>query len=404
MSVLSRGRLKIWLPPIRAPEGFFKKLSKSLLLSQTRGGIVEEFEQTFSSWLGVESVAVPSARSGLYFILKTLERTETKKEVILAAYNFHVMPTMVRAADFIPVFIDIEPRTYNIDTKQLKQAISEKTTAILVTHMYGLPADMDSILRLADKAGVPVIEDCAHALGATYKGRLVGTFGNAAIFSLSMSKPLPCGGGGMTAMRDPEMLATVREHVRTLPKASALSSMTIAAMAGMMAIGTHPIVYHLSTRRVMQLGHIIRKDIGNALFEERERPEGSQVPHRAILPLQAALGLKQLPMLDIMNQNRTKNAEELSKLLGRDIAPYPPCGRTHVYTHYAIRVKEPGTFRKALWKRGIQTRSSYIKNCSGREFKNTDEAQTSVIYLPVHSKMTRKEIEGLAQAVLEVTN
>ena len=111
-------------------------------------------------------------------------------------------------------FADVDPATFCMDPAALERAITDKTRAVVPTHLYGLPCDMDAILDIAGRHNLAVIEDCAHALGASYRGRPVGTFGDGALFSFQTLKPLNCYGGGMAVVRDAAVAARVRDAGR----------------------------------------------------------------------------------------------------------------------------------------------------------------------------------------------
>jgi len=119
------------------------------------------------------------------------------------------VPEMARVLGYRPVFADIDGSTFNIDPVKFEAAITGKTAAVVPTHLYGQPCDMDPIMKIARAHKLAVIEDCAHALGAKYKGRKVGTFGDASFFSFQMLKPLNAYGGGMAVTRNPVVAARV---------------------------------------------------------------------------------------------------------------------------------------------------------------------------------------------------
>ena len=112
------------------------------------------------------------------------------------------MPALAQVAGLKVVFADVDPATFTLDPAALERAITPATRAIVPTHLYGLPCDMDAIMAIARRHDLRVIEDCAHALGATYKGRPVGTIGDAGFFSFQTLKPLNCYGGGMALVAD----------------------------------------------------------------------------------------------------------------------------------------------------------------------------------------------------------
>src|SRR5207244_12140250 len=118
-------------------------------------------------------------------------------EIVLPALTFWVVPELARAAGLKVVFADVDPSTFTMDPSALERAITPATRAVVPTHLYGLPCDMDAILDIANRHGLRVIEDCAHTLGATYDGRPVGVLGDAAIFSFQTLKPLNLYGGGL---------------------------------------------------------------------------------------------------------------------------------------------------------------------------------------------------------------
>lgn len=127
-------------------------------------------------------------------------------EVIVPALSYVATAMAPLYQMAIPVFVDIDPVTYNIDVRQLEAKITERTRAIIPVHLHGLPADMDEILALARKHDLLVIEDAVQAQGARYKGRPPGSLGNAGVFSLNVEKSIPtCGEGGLITTDDPEL-------------------------------------------------------------------------------------------------------------------------------------------------------------------------------------------------------
>ena len=137
-------------------------------------------------------------------------------EVITSPYTFFATAGAIHRVGARPVFVDIDPRTYNIDPARLEQALTARTKAIIPVHLYGQAADMDPIMALAESRGIPVIEDAAQAIGAEYKGRRVGGIGHCGCFSFFPSKNLGgFGDGGMIVSRDPalgERLHILRNH------------------------------------------------------------------------------------------------------------------------------------------------------------------------------------------------
>src|SRR5471032_638903 len=145
------------------------------------GPHIAAFEEEFSRFLGgghVRTVSTEYGRMGLYFILKALD-LPAGSEIIVPALTFWVVPEITRVAGLTPVFVDIDPATFTMSPAAAERAITPKTRAILPTHLYGMACDLDPILALAKRHNLRVVEDCAHSLGTKYKGRMVGTDGDA---------------------------------------------------------------------------------------------------------------------------------------------------------------------------------------------------------------------------------
>ncbi|KUK36969.1 MAG: DegT/DnrJ/EryC1/StrS aminotransferase [Thermacetogenium phaeum] len=174
------------------------------------GPLVGEFEKRFAAYLGVaHAVAVVNGTAGLHLALKLLG-IGPGDEVIVPALTFIATVNPVIYTGARPVVVDVDPHTWNIDPAEIEKAITKHTRAIIPVHLYGNPADMDAILGLARKYGLYVIEDATEALGATYKGKKVGTFGRIGVFSFNGNKIITTGGGGMLVTEDPQLAHRAR--------------------------------------------------------------------------------------------------------------------------------------------------------------------------------------------------
>ena len=179
------------------------------------GQEVAEFERQFADLCGVEyAVGVNSGTDALVLALKALDIGEGD-EVITVPNSFIASTSCIVMAGAPPVFVDVR-EDYNIDPGLIEEAITPRTRAILLVHLTGRPADMDSVMEIASRYGIHVIEDCAQAVGAKYNGRLVGSFGSVGCFSLHPLKTLSaCGDGGVLTTNDPELyqeLMFLRNH------------------------------------------------------------------------------------------------------------------------------------------------------------------------------------------------
>jgi perosamine synthetase len=160
-------------------------------------GIISEFENNFSKYLGIKySLAQNNGTSTIHsaFFALGLKKDD---EVLVPAFTWHSGITPLLHLNLKPVFCEINPKTLTLDSKDLIKKINEKTKAILVTHLFGMPAEMDEIIKIKEKYGLKLVEDCSHAYGSEYKHKKVGNFGDISCFSMQGSKLLKAGEGGI---------------------------------------------------------------------------------------------------------------------------------------------------------------------------------------------------------------
>ena len=207
------------IPPLdlaQQYETISEEVSKAVLgvLASGRyigGPSVEGFEQQFAAYVGVsECVACNSGTDALYLALRAL-KIGPGDEVITTPFTFFATAEVISDAGATPVFVDIDPQTYNLDLNQLAAAITGKTRAIMPVHLFGQPINMTELMAIAQRHGLAVIEDCAQATGAEWAGQKVGSIGHIGCFSFFPTKNLgACGDGGALTTNDPQIAAEVR--------------------------------------------------------------------------------------------------------------------------------------------------------------------------------------------------
>ena len=179
------------------------------------GPYVEAFERDFSAFCGRKfGVAVSNGTLAIDLLIEALGIGEGD-EVILPSFTIVSCLNQVLRAGAVPVFIDSDPSTWNMDVNQLEDLITPKTKLIIAVHIYGLPVDMDPLLEIAKRHNIPVIEDAAESHGLLYKGRLCGSFGVASTFSFYANKNITTGEGGMV-VSDDSLLAEKIKYLRNL--------------------------------------------------------------------------------------------------------------------------------------------------------------------------------------------
>ena len=189
-------------------------------VNEAIGGVLEScafinsrsFEKDFAAYIGTDHcIGVGNGTDALTLAMKGMG-FGPGDELITAANTFIATAEGMGLTGATPVFVDCDPGTYNLDVNRLEEAITERTRAIVPVHLYGQPADMDAVMAMAAKHGLKVIEDCAQAHGATYKGRKVGTFGDAGCFSFYPGKNLGAyGDAGAVVTNDGELTTQIRK-------------------------------------------------------------------------------------------------------------------------------------------------------------------------------------------------
>ena len=174
------------------------------------GPKVEEFEEKFAAFVGTRyAIAVSSGTAGLHLAL-IAAGIGPRDEVITSPFSFVASSNAILYVGATPVFADVDPDTFNIDPKEIEKKITPRTKAILVVHIFGQPALMGPIMKLAKKHKLKVIEDACESLGATYRGKMAGTFGESAVFAFYPNKQMTTGEGGMLVTNDTKLDALFR--------------------------------------------------------------------------------------------------------------------------------------------------------------------------------------------------
>jgi dTDP-4-amino-4,6-dideoxygalactose transaminase len=194
------------LPPLDAVLGHYRAAYENGLI--TNADNVGKFEAAVAERLEVKHcVAVSSCTSGLMMSLRGLGVTG---EVIIPSFTFFATGHSARWNGLTPVFADCDPHTWNVDVADVERKITERTKALLIVHLYGNPANIEALTKLADRHNLKLIFDGAHAFGSKYRGRPIGGFGHAEVFSLSPTKLLVAGEGGLVTTNDASLAKAIR--------------------------------------------------------------------------------------------------------------------------------------------------------------------------------------------------
>ena len=380
------------------------------------GPAIKQFEDHFADFHSMRHAITASfGRMAFYYILQSLE-LPAGSEIIFPALTFWVVPEMARRAGLRPVFVDVDARSFNLDPARIEAALTERTRAIVPTHLYGQPCDMNRIAPIAKKHNLIVIEDCAQAAGARYRGRRVGTFGDAAFFSFQMLKGINTYGGGM-ALTDDAVLATkIRALAGTEPLpsvaelikrfASGIAARSLVSPKGFAWWG-FPIGAALSFASNADLSQY---------FWEKIRPL-EQFPgayRRRFSNVQAILGLRALHKLDEFNERSQSHADIYTRGLANCAAIETPRlidGAEHVYYQYCIYVSNPQLAKCRAIRRGVDFETTHVDVCASLPlFKDFAaecpgaEKTAQALQLPVYSRLRNSDVERVLKVVKEVAS
>jgi len=331
------------------------------------GENVRCLEKKIASFCGAKyAVGVASGTDALKISLQSCGIGKGD-EVITTPFTFIATAESIYSTGARIVFADIDPETYVLDPAEIERRINKKTRAILCVHLYGQPCDMHSIVRLARKYKLKLIEDCAQAIGAEYRGKKVGTFGDAGAFSFYPSKNLGAFGDG---------------------------GMIIANSKG-----------------IFEKARIIRVHGSSTKYEHTIHGCNSRIDE-----LQAVILLTKLKYLNRWNNARRKLAayynRGLAELEQRGIVslPHEQEGTKHVFHLYVLRTKKRDALMRFLKSRGIGTAVHYPRpihlqkafkelGYRRRDFPHSESAAREIISLPLYPELRKKEVEYIISSI-----
>jgi dTDP-4-amino-4,6-dideoxygalactose transaminase len=346
----------------------------------TTGPRVVQFEKDLSAYFGGRQVrAVASATAGLQLALLALD-LKPGDEVITTPLTFVATLNTIVQAGGKPVLVDIDPATRNMDVSKLEAAITPKTRAIMPVHFAGLPVDLDTIYAIAQKHTLRVIEDCAHAIGAHYKGKKLGSFGDIQVMSFHPNKNMTTGEGGAVVTDDKDVL-----------------------------------------KRVEQLRfHGIDRDAFNRFSKSGSQDYDVVTPgfKYNMMEIQAAIGLHQLPQLDGFIAARTQMVEQYRKKLSSfgnklSLPSSPSYAHTHAWHLLTVLVENRDSFIAAMKEKNIGVGQhynaahlfTYYRETFGfkpGDFPHAEHVGAHICSLPLFPTMTKSDLDRVVEAVREI--
>ncbi len=406
MKIVSRQNPKL---PLGAVKLFLNLLREGKL---REGEYIKQFEAEFAKYIGVKhAILVSSGRLALYLILKYFNINDGD-EVILPSFTCPVVPSTIVSVGAKPVFVDVDPETFNIIPSLIEQCVTKNTKVIIATHIEGQSCDLNRIIEISAKYNLKVIEDCVQALGAEYKGKKVGSIGDVAYFSFAIGKQINTMGGGIILTDDNIFAKYIKEKVNSyrLPKRFLIIKKFIFMCT--VNLFMKPILFNLLIFPIIYLSNLFKRDIINVFFEDkgflRNFTDKYCVKYSN---LQAAIGLKHLKYLEEKNKKRIENANILNKYLHPSIKRQKQINSTKpIYLYYSVVLSNRGEIKRKLLKYGIDTQESWNVSCSSLElFKKysidcpvADELEKTVLYIPNYPDLDEKVLKHIAETINKV--
>lgn len=315
-------------------------------------------EQLLTEHMDNAYVAVlDSGRNALRLILESM-KLQRGDQVFLQAYTCVSVPGPVLWAGATPIYVDIRPDTFTMDPENLRAKLRDlpsgsRPRALIIQHTFGLPADLDELLTIAREYNLFVIEDCAHALGATYRGKPVGTCGDAAILSFGRDKVISSVFGGALVARDPATAERLQDRIAALPTPSRrwVAQQLLHPLVATAARETYWSGGRYALRGLQAAG-VLSKAITPV---EKHGGLPALTPHRLPNAL-AALAHAQLLRLDAFRDHRTALAKHYAESLHdrhEVLLPSVPADRVHSWLRMTIRIPDPAVIHAAARRLGI---------------------------------------------------
>ena len=373
------------------------------------GPAIAAFEREFARRVAVpHAVSFLAGRVALYGILRGLG-VGPGDEVLLPVPTHVVVANAVRYTGAKPVYVDCRPETYNMDLGEAEARITPRTRVLVLQHTFGIPAELDDAVALCARHGLDLIEDCVHALGATFGGRPVGTYGRAAFFSTEETKTISTTMGGMAVTADEGLAAALR----SLQSACAAPPASLAARHVVKLIAYHlltqPRVHRLTRWLYEQLGR--RQPLPGPTVDEEVRGERPADYARRLPNAHAAIGLRQLRRLDANLRHRQAIAEIYEqRLRGAAVGlPAPSPAARPAYVRFPVSVPDHERAARAvsrhavpgLWFTSVleEAVDPAVGGYRAGECPTAEARAVGLVNLPTHPRVSVRQAHTIADAL-----
>ncbi|MDA1337190.1 MAG: aminotransferase class I/II-fold pyridoxal phosphate-dependent enzyme [bacterium] len=379
-----------------------------------RGEHIEKFEEEFKEYMGVpHAISFNSGRSAFLALLKSLD-LHKDDEVLIQAFTCNAVSNPVLWAGLTPVYVDCQ-EDYNMSAGDLERKITPRSRVVVVQHTFGLPADMDKIMEVCQRHNLVLLEDCAHALGATYKGKKVGTFGKAAFFSFSRDKVISSVYGGMATTNDEVLAGKLREFQREAGYPSYLWIKQQVLHPWLMNLLILP-TYRVFGRYLLVAAQWIHM-LSKAVHKKEKRGQKPRYFPKALPNVLAILASRQFKKLERFNSHRRHIAALYEKALPglgeNGFSPSPASfsvvrsERESVYLRFVLRHPRAHEIIRKAWRANILLGDWYTTVVAPHDTEidkmgyewgscpKAEELSRITLNLPTHIRISEKEVNTI---------
>lgn len=380
----------------------FSSLMRNLVTpSSNLEGTVALCQRMFEDYLGVRhALVVGSGRQGLRLLLRGLELPKNST-ILVPAYTYRAVVEAVVAEGFVPEFIDITSSDHNLDLDAAERKAST-ASALIATHLFGNPLDMARTLELAQAHKLVVIEDCAHALGAEFQGRKVGSFGIGGFFSFGATKVFNTFGGGLVVTSDSALAQKLRTQTAAIPPLEHRKLVLKALTFSILALLTKPAIFSISLYPLLLLLDKLNLDVIE-LYGRLAKPSAEVgLVSRGFTDLQAHWAVQGINSLDddlharrrifhIFDEAIPNSIQRLRALPDSQPAPY----------FYVILSARRDRLARELLRAGIDTGHNIMDDCPAMfgcqgDFPQTVRARRESLQIPVFPWYGEREVQKIS--------
>jgi perosamine synthetase len=397
-----KSRFRIYSTPMQ-----YLALSGAIVSGRMKPGPAnKKLEQELQTFLGVpNAVAVDQARVGIYLAIKAVVTPE-RPRVVMSPYTVYDVVNMVIAAGGEPVFADIDRPSCNIDPVEVEKLVDDKTSAVLVTHLHGLAADIEPIGKLCRERGVMLIEDSAQAFGIKSGKQFLGTHGDIGVYSFGLFKTVNSFFGGAVVCKDEAVAEKIRflQANYSAPKRMRMLKRLIQGLV--FDVASFPIVFKAFTFWVFRYGTLSGNEHIQKITKSEQNPVlRDHLPkayQQNMSEVQAGMVLKQLDQVEVKQKARIETAILYHDALqGRNdvITPRNPPSEGNGCLAYPIQVENRQEIIEMLMREGRDCAPQHLNNCADleifkpwyRDCPNARIASKSVILLPTYPRYGERE-------------